>query len=93
MADTFAYCLKQGILGVGWLVDEIQETADWDTFYKVAVNIHKDLKTCAYIRERVQKDDLVWTRDTQGNYYLARVLSGWERREVDPSDRTVFGFE
>ncbi len=78
MADTFAYCLKQGILGVGWLVDEIQETADWDTFYKVAVNIHKDLKTCAYIRERVQKDDLVWTRDTQGNYYLARVLSGWE---------------
>ena len=78
MADTFAYCLKHGILGVGWLLDKIEETTDWDAFYTKATDIHDDLGTCAYIRRRVQKDDLVWTRDTRGNYYLARVLSGWE---------------
>ena len=77
MADTFAYCLKHGILGVGWRVDEIKETTDWDIFYTAAADIYDDLGTCAYIRHRVQKDDLVWTRDTQGNY-LARVPSGWE---------------
>lgn len=26
----------------------------------------------------MNKDDLVWTRDSEHNYYLARVQSGWE---------------
>ncbi|MCC6105743.1 hypothetical protein [Acetobacter sp.] len=78
MADTFAYCLKHGILGVGWRVDEIGATKDWDTFYKIATNVYDNLRACTYIRNRVHEGDLVWTRDTQGNYYLARVLSGWE---------------
>ena len=64
-------------LGVGWWVDETKGTTDWDILHTAAADIHGDLGTCAYIRHRVQKDDLVWTRDTQGNY-LARVLSGWE---------------
>ena len=43
MADTFAYCLKHGILGVGWRVDEIEGTTDWDAFYTAAADIHDDL--------------------------------------------------
>jgi len=78
MTETFAYCLKQGILGVGWRTLSNTNTKDWGTYYTEANNIHDDLRICEYIKSRISEGCLVWTRDTQSNYYLARVLSGWE---------------
>jgi len=43
-----------------------------------ASQIHENISSVAYINRWVKPDDLVWTRDTVGWYYLARVTSGWE---------------
>ncbi len=36
------------------------------------------MQICKYIKKWVSEGDLVWTRDAAGQYYLARVKSGWE---------------
>lgn len=78
MERTFNYCLSNGILGVGWQIETTRNTKDWDTYYEEASKIHNNLQICKYINKWVKKDDLVWTRDARGQYYLARVISGWE---------------
>lgn len=78
MGDTFAYCVREGILGVGWRTEKNVSTTDWETYYAEASAIHNNLNVCKYIRKWVDTGSLVWTRDTQGNYYLAKVISGWE---------------
>lgn len=87
MAETFAYCLSQGILGVGWRTETTTNTKDWETYYAEANTLHDNVNTCEYIKEWVSEGCLVWTRDPQGNYYLARVLSGWEYFTTDESRR------
>lgn len=78
MADTFAYCLREGILGVGWRTASNTNTTDWDTYFNEATVQYGKVNVCSYIKRWVGPGDLVWTRDTQGNYYIARVQSGWE---------------
>jgi hypothetical protein len=75
---TFQYCLNHEVLGVGWRVADIDSTENWDNYYSRASNIYDNVNICKYINKWVKKDDLVWTRDHDGNYYLARVESGWE---------------
>ena len=76
MEDTFAYCIKNDLLGVGWQVDSTPES--WDAYIKEAEQVHDNLQTPRYIKRWVSKGDLVWTRNTEGMYYLAQVKSGWE---------------
>jgi hypothetical protein len=78
MAETFQYCLKHSILGVGWRAPSLTCTKDWDTYTQEADPIHGKGTGVYYIKKWIQPDDLVWTRDVNGQYYLARVLSGWE---------------
>ncbi len=87
MAETFAYCLSQRMLGVGWRTEATTNTKDWETYYAEAKTLHDNVNTCKYIKEWVSEGCLVWTRDPQGNYYLARVLSGWEYFTTDDSRR------
>ena len=77
---TFQYCLDNGLLGVGWRVNTLINTRNWDEYYKEASRIYGDnsLGICKYIHTWVKEGDLVWTRDPAGQYYLARVKSGWE---------------
>jgi hypothetical protein len=75
---TFDYCIRNGILGVGWRTKSNRNTKNWDKYFKEASKIHKDLNVCNYIKKWVHKGDLVWTRDPEGNYYIAQVISGWE---------------
>lgn len=75
---TFQYCLDNGVLGVGWRLNEYQHIVEWDKYEGLAAPVHDNLNTCRYIKKWVGEGDLVWTRDTEGQYYLARVLSGWE---------------
>lgn len=75
---TFDYCLKNGILGVGWRTPSQQNTKNWDEYYAEASQVHNNLQVCKYIHKCVSEGDLVWTRDYLGQYYLARVTSGWE---------------
>ncbi len=75
---TFSYCLKNKLLGCGWRTDSNKNTKDWEEYLKEAEPKHGKLQICRYIQKWVSKDDLVWTRDTGGMYYLAKVRSGWE---------------
>jgi hypothetical protein len=76
MEATFRYCLEQGILGVGCRIDGYREIKDWKEFCSKATNLCHN--TCNYIYQNIKPGHLVWTRDHSGQYYLARVLSGWE---------------
>ena len=80
MKTIFQYCLDNGLLGAGYRVHDgaIIRTEDWDEFYMKASQIHDNLNTCKYIQKWVTEGDLVWTRDPAGQYFLARVTSGWE---------------
>ena len=82
---TFQHCLEHGLLGVGWRVDEFAQTADWEAYERAASSVHKSLQQPSYIYRNVERGDLVWTRDPDGQYYLARVTSGWEYWTSDDS--------
>lgn len=75
MQRTFDYCLREGVLGVGWRTPSGRNTRDWDEYYQEASHEHGNLAGCKYIHDWIDPGDLVWTRDPFGNYYLARVLS------------------
>lgn len=76
--ETFEYCLKNNILGVGWQVNSTRSPVSWDAFIKEAKQIHNNVQVLKYIKRWVSRGDLVWTRDHNGTYYLARVKSEWE---------------
>ena len=78
MQTTFDYCLRNGLLGVGWRTHSQRNTKNWDEYFKEASQIYGKLQICEYINEYVSEGDLVWTRDVEAQYYLARVTSGWE---------------
>jgi hypothetical protein len=78
MQNTFGYCIRNGILGVGWRTSSDRNTKNWDEYYAEASQEHENLQVCKYINKWVGPGDLVWTRDPSGQYFLARVLSGWE---------------
>lgn len=77
-SQTFAYCLKNNILGVGWRINELVSTKEWKEYYNFAKQNYTNVNQCAYIKDNVHSNDLVWTRDSNGVYYLAKVVSGWE---------------
>ncbi|MFA7256550.1 MAG: hypothetical protein WC047_03130 [Kiritimatiellales bacterium] len=78
MEKTFRYCMDHDLLGVGWRVESRKNTKDWNEYFTEASKIHSNLNACKYIKDQVRQNDLAWTRDTKGNYYLAQVISGWE---------------
>ena len=78
MATTFDYCLKNGVLGVGWRTSSQRNTKDWNEYFTEASQTHDNLQQCKYIKKWVSEGDLVWTRDAAGQYYLCQVISGWE---------------
>ena len=87
METTFDYCLKEKILGVGWRTKSNKNTKDWDEYYQEASQGRDNLHVCGYIKNEVHRDDLVWTCDPTGRYYLARVLSGWEYWTTEESQK------
>jgi hypothetical protein len=78
MKDSFDYCLKNEILGVGWQINSTKTPASWEAYIQEAEQIYDNVQVPKYIKKWVSAGDLVWTRDADGKYYLARVKSGWE---------------
>ena len=79
MVATFRHCLENSLLGVGWRVADLANTTDWQAYEGVATpKPHKSIQQPRYVHDNVEPGDLVWTRDPEGQYYLARVNSGWE---------------
>ena len=95
-ALSFAHCLANNVLGLGWAVGLPPETRPtWDEYETIAKVEHRgkngeeaDLGRVRFLHSRVRARDLIWTRDTRGKYYLAKVESPWEYHET-PSSRAA----
>jgi len=75
-ARSFAYCLSQGVLGVGWQVTpKTGQPLSWEEYEKLATAKYGlgELSRVRYLHDAVKGGDLLWTRDTQGKYFLAKV--------------------
>lgn len=75
---TFEYCLENNLLGVGWKVQDVDNTKNWEDYYEKAKEKYGKVNQCDYIRKHVKVDDLMWTRDKSKGYFLAKVVSEWE---------------
>lgn len=79
--DPRAFCFNKGIVGVGWPHDGA-ESLTWDEYrknvkYKNESNWKAALRA---LHDRMEIDDLVWTRDRKGIYWLGRITGPWEYR-------------
>lgn len=85
-AFSFRYCLEQGILGIGWPIDPPSGTVvTWELYEKLALERYSStgLSSVRLLYERVRPNDLIWTRDTNGKYYLAQVQSAWKYLDTE----------
>ena len=75
---SFAYCIDNGVLGVGWPTYLDKAAATWEEYKAEASKHHNDLRQVSYLKNHVKKDDLIWTRSAAGEYHLAKVSAEWE---------------
>lgn len=77
---SFDYCLKENVLGLGWQTEKQNNGVAWEEYESEASEIYGsgELSRVRYLKENLKKDDLIWTRDAEGNYYLGKVVSEWE---------------
>ncbi|MDX8411884.1 MAG: hypothetical protein R8K46_08485 [Mariprofundaceae bacterium] len=85
--DPREFCINnKKILGVGWPVDA-ESGVDWDIYYQLGMEQYYSKGNKGWwpainaIRNNMQNNDLCWTRDWDGVYYLGRILSDWRRIE------------
>lgn len=83
--DPRMFCIKKNILGVGWSV-EFDGNVDWETYYKLAMESYYNQGLKGWwpavnaIKNRMKIDDLCWTRDWNGIYYLGQIVGDWNYR-------------
>lgn len=81
--DPRKLCLDRNIVGVGWQIAKVEEPVTWKYYEKEATKKYYDQGDKGWwpalnaMYHRIRKDDLIWTRDWQGIYYLGRILSDW----------------
>ena len=66
---------------MGWGIPETETPIrSWGEYIEAAEKHYgySELSNVRYMKNNLRENDLVWTRDTDGLYYLARVLSPWE---------------
>lgn len=81
--DPFEFCIREKILGLGWPINTSNEneSLDWDSYYQLAKKEYGDRSWWSAvnaIHNNMKMDDLCWSRDSNANYYLGRVLSDWK---------------
>ena len=52
----------------------------WNEYIAAAEKVYgySDVSNVRYLKREVKVNDLIWTRDRDGRYYLGRVVSPWE---------------
>ena len=78
-AISFQYCLDYNVLGMGWAVPGPVHLT-WNQYVAAATNHYGPggFQGPCYMHDNIQVNDLIWTRDTMGHYYLGRVTGPWE---------------
>ena len=84
--DPVKFCIDNKIVGVGWSIDNIGANRNipisWADYSSKAEEKYwpEDNGWRPAVRalyERMNEDDLIWTRDASNNYYLGRIRSPW----------------
>ena len=91
MSFSFETCINQSVLGVGWQV-KLKNSARLkpEEYRRLAEEEYPDMTWVTpikFLQTQIKIDDLVWTRDTKNQYYLARVTGGWEYRDASENQR------
>ena len=83
--DPRQFCTKRNILGFGWPVDtDADGTLDWNAYERLGTAQYYDRDDKSWwpamnaIGNRMQVNDLCWTRDYDGQYYLGRIDGPWK---------------
>lgn len=77
---TQSFCLERGVLGVGWPVEAGDLPLSWTSYYELGKTKYGDRgwnRALNALKNRIQVNDLCWTRDSKGIYYIGRILSDW----------------
>lgn len=82
--DPFEFCLEKKIIGVGWPVSK--KPNDRDEYWEIGSEEYKEGRkswstAINAIGWRMENGDLVWTRNSSGQYYLGKVSGEWEYRD------------
>ena len=78
---SFEYCRNHRILGMGWAVEETGKSClSWDEYIAAAESKYgyRAVSNVRRLKKEVKNNDLIWTHDRDGRYYLGRVVSPWE---------------
>ena len=72
---SFDYCLKESVLGLGWQTDSQNNNASWEEYEKEAIEKYgnSELSRVRYLKDNIKQNDIIWTRDAEGTYYLGKV--------------------
>ena len=87
--DPSEFCIKRNILGVGWKVDR-DAPLDWDTYYDLGMEKYYNKRdrdkgwwpAVNALQYRMKVNDLCWTRDWDGSYYIGKIEGYWEYRST-----------
>jgi len=86
--DPRLFCIQRQILGVGWPVD-VEVGTDWEVYSRAAEEKYSKKGDKGWwpavnaIKNRMRLNDLCWTRDWNGLYYLGRIKSDWRHEGSD----------
>ena len=77
------YCLENSLVGIGWPIRNWgDEEVNWKNYIELGRK-NEGYKGKGWsaatnaIKNRMKIDDLIWTRDEEGNYFIGRILSDW----------------
>ena len=91
--DPDIFCINNNLLGVGWAVDGGYTLMDWNDYYDLGMEQYYSQGDKGWwpalnaIHDRMMVDDLCWTRDQNGTYYLGKILGEWVYRDGDEYER------
>lgn len=78
--DARQHCLNNAVVGIGWQVDFEEDDITYEVYQDKAKQAYGDSSwwpAFNAICHRMKKDDLIWTRDWNGIYYLGQVKGDW----------------
>lgn len=78
--DQRKLCLENGFVGVGWQINSESNNISKEEYWEKGEIKYGDSSWKSAINAMINKvriNDLIWTRDWNGIYYLGRITSDW----------------
>lgn len=85
------FCISRGLVGIGWNVK--QAPVSKEDYWALGREWYNDAgwtRAVNAMLHHMQIDDLVWTRNCDGLYYLGRITGDWQYCDTSYKDAGVF---